>query len=657
MRKSIAPRVVWLVWLAVYAALGASPAQADLVPAVLRYQSPRPAAQYVQPATSLAVRLDGPLHPASVLPALWDVAGSVSGPHPGEALLARDGETAVFTPAQPFAPGETVTVRLRPGLQTTTGAVYAGGAYTFTVSTAPPGYASQALRAMRAEAEALATAPPEPADASAPAAPGGPPPIVVNPQDYVTVEGPVSPYTITVPASGTVEGYYFFNLRPWTGPSTPLLYILDQAGQLVYYQALSLEARAMDFKRLPDGRLSYFDYTTDAFHLLDNTYTEVDTITAGNGYTADEHDLQITPGGEALLLIYDPQPVDMSAIAVGGLPTATVVGLVVQAIDPDDNVVFEWRSWDHMFITDTTVSLTTPRIDYVHGNAVEEDTDGNLLISSRHLDEITKIDRATGAILWRWGGAHNEFTWIDDPDGGFFHQHDIRRQPDGQLTLFDNHNVTHGGLPPFSRAVAYAVDEISKTATLMWSHRKTPDVVSSAMGSHQRLADGHVVVGWGSGQPSFTDVWAADGTPRLEVHLPGVYRAYRALRLPWAAQPAWLPALVLTDTTPAGLGPLGPALYFSWNGATEVARYEVWGLGGLSGAELLGAWPRTGFEDHVALADLPAAADYACAFRVRALDGSEEPLAWSPVVSRQPPCSQFWLPLIFGPDSGILSEP
>ena len=79
-----------------------------------------------------------------------------------------------------------------------------------------------------------------------------------------------------------------------------------------------------------------------------------------------------------------------------------VVGLIIEEQDENKNVVFQWRSWDHFKITDATydIDLTDSVVDYVHGNAIEVDDDGNLLISSRHMDEVTKIDRQTGEIIW-----------------------------------------------------------------------------------------------------------------------------------------------------------------------------------------------------------------------------------------------------------------
>ena len=48
--------------------------------------------------------------------------------------------------------------------------------------------------------------------------------------------------------------------------------------------------------------------------------------------------------------------------------------------------------------------------DYLHLNSVEVDTDGNLLISARNTWTVYKVDRSTGAVLWRLGGKRSDFT-------------------------------------------------------------------------------------------------------------------------------------------------------------------------------------------------------------------------------------------------------
>lgn len=263
---------------------------------------------------------------------------------------------------------------------------------------------------------------------------------------------------------------------------------------------------------------------------MDDTYTVVDEFKAGNGYITDNHELQILDNGHVLLMIYDSQIIDMSEVVAGGDTASQVTGLVIQEIDTEKNVIFEWRSWDHFQITDAThMDLTANRIDYVHGNAIEVDNDGNLLISSRHMDEITKVDRSTGEIIWRLGGRNNEFTFIND-DIMFSRQHDIRRLPNGNITLFDNGNFHD---PQFSRAVEYELNEEDKTAALVWEYRNSPDYYGAFMGNVQRLPSGKILIGWGGTNPNVTEV-SPDGSKTFELtFIPDGIWSYRAFRAKW----------------------------------------------------------------------------------------------------------------------------
>ena len=262
----------------------------------------------------------------------------------------------------------------------------------------------------------------------------------------------------------------------------------------------------------------------------------------------------------------------MSKFVTGGSKSASVIGAVVQELDTAGNVVFQWNSIDHIGISDTNQDLTSTSIDYVHANAVELDADNNILISSRHLDEITKINRETGKIMWRLGGKGNQFS-ISTASGindvpEFYMQHDIRRLPDGDISLFDDHNA-HS--PMNSRALEFVLDEVSKTATLVWEYRNSPDIFSGFMGNVQYLPNGNKVIGWGgSSSPNLTEV-TADGTKVFELGFGGPYVSYRAFRFPWHGYPTWSPSLVIELSNNA------PKLTVSWNGATDIIKYEVFG--------------------------------------------------------------------------------
>ena len=304
-------------------------------------------------------------------------------------------------------------------------------------------------------------------------------------------------------------------------------------------------------------------------------------------------------------MIYDPVVVDLSRVVPGGKKDAVVTGLILQELDQSKNVIFEWRSWDHYSLSDTYEPLTTQRIDPYHGNAIEVDTDGNWLISARHLDEITKIDRKTGAILWRLGGKANQFTFTNDTRR-FKHQHDIRRLPNGNITLFDNSN---GNEPQYSRAVEYEINEAEKTITRVWEYQSKPEGYSAAMGSAQRLDNGNTVIGWGWASAMAVSEVNPDGDPVFELNFPipadpqkdPRFVSYRAFRYPWEGNPINPPSLA------GKVEPTGLRLGFSWNGATQVASWEIYGGSSLQSMTKLTSLTKTGFETQTVLSGIDAA--------------------------------------------------
>lgn len=605
-------------------ASGAAPlkAPASAGPARYRYLLPRPGATFVPAGTAIALRFGVALDPGTLGPALFDVVGARSGVHGGRVVLADDRMTAIFKPAQPFASGEQVTVRLRSGLRNTAGAALDPLGFSFTIA---PSSADRVQPSIGAELPR-----PQIGDARPASAAGATSPYLTLPSDFPVI-------TATVSTDQTDAGKLFVASFGW-GPPLPAAYllILENDGQPVYYKRLPGAALVADFKAQPNGLLTYYDNLTGVFHALDSSYQEVGTYRAGNGYSTDAHELQLLPNGHALLMIYHPRPVDMSQIVAGGRPDAVVLDLVIQELDSAGEVVFEWNSKDYFQITDTTEQLANAAtIDYAHGNAIELDSDGNLLISSRHMDEITKIDRQTGAIIWRLGGKHNQFSFTNDQP--FVHQHDIRRLPSGHLTLFDNRTDQQ---PLASRAVEYQIDESARTITRVWQYRNTPETYALAMGSVQRLPNGNTLIGWGSSQTTMLTEVTSSGSTVLELRLAAPRVSYRARRLPWRGQPISSPTLIAqsgADTT---------TLAYSWNGATDVASYKLYGGLTPGSTALLATTPRSGFETR---ATLTASQPLACFFRVVAYDADGDALGQSELVRDFGPRCQdriFFFPLV-----------
>lgn len=567
------------------------------------YVSPRPGAQLVSPATTIVIRHGEVIERESLSEMLFHVEATRSGVHFGQVTIADDDKTVVFRPYRPFEPDETVTVTIEAGLAVVPHRVRDGIHFEF--STWPDEPSDIPDRADLGLPSALSAQ-----DHGARAAF----PNSVNKDASLPPDFPI--ITVTVPTTNTNGGYFFLsNLSD----NQAYLLMLETSGEPVYYQRIVPSRKTLDFKKQPNGLITYFDSLPGVFYGMDSSYANVRTYAAGNGYRADHHDLQVLANGHYLVLVWDAHVVDMSKIVPGGQPRAYVIGLVVQELDTADHVVFEWRSWDHIQITETTEDLTALRINYTHGNAIEADTDGNILISARNLDQVIKIDRQTGDIIWRLGGQKNEFTLRDD-DQFFRRQHDIRRLTNGNITLFDNRTDL---TPYYSRAVEYRLDETAKTVTRVWEYRNTPDVYAPYLANAQRLPNGNTLVGWGLERPAATEV-RPDGTKEFEFSFISTGEgSYRIFRFPWVGRPTWPPVLELKETAGRVF------LTFSWNGATEIARYYVLGGATTQPDSIIAVKKRTGFETSL---DITEASASFCSFRVMPVDREGHETVYSNIV-------------------------
>jgi hypothetical protein len=211
----------------------------------------------------------------------------------------------------------------------------------------------------------------------------------------------------------------------------------------------------------------------------------------------------------------------MDLSAAGGVAGAQVTGTTVQHVSAAGLLLFEWSPFDHFDISDLDpADRAGPLVNWTHGNALDLDADGNLLISFRSLSEITKIDTQTGSVLWRMGGLRNQFTF---PDSGppFIGQHGVRAAG-GELVLLDNFGEAEG-----SRAERYVLDEAGHTAQLTGTYVPTAATRASLGGTTQDLPRRHTLVAFGSGgvvqeyDSVGAVVWQIEGNPGY------VFRAQR----------------------------------------------------------------------------------------------------------------------------------
>ena len=401
---------------------------------------------------------------------------------------------------------------------------------------------------------------------------------------------------VTTQARDTAPGYIFVapkNGPDEAGPGQDGCMILDNDGQPVWLNLLRNEYfDVMDFKVQSykgEKVLTWWvghhtGYGQGVYVIADSSYRELKRLVAGNGLKGDHHEFLITPQDTALITIYNKVGMDLSS--VGGPVDGTVLDGIVQELDIESGeVIFEWHSRKHVELSESRISP----YDHLHTNSIDIFDKDHLLISSRAKSTIFKLDRNTGEVVWRLGGERSDFEM--GPGTRFALQHDARPHPDGTITIFDN------GSPSTveqSRGIVVEVDEDAMRATLVREYTHPDKLFSATQGSMQVLPNGNVFVGWGS-SPAISE-FNHEGELLFNASFPTEGETYRAFRFPWKGFPEDSPAIAAES----GQGD-EVTLYASWNGATEVASWQVLAGSGPEELEPIGSAPRKGFETVVAL--------------------------------------------------------
>jgi hypothetical protein len=514
--------------------------------------------------------------PASELAGVT-VTGSRTGSHPGRLEAYSQGDGASFLPARPFDDGELVTVH---------GQVREAGhaipfAWSFTVAVGDDrGSESAAVGTGRTKS----TAPPPP------------------PKEYQSFHSrpELRPPDVTVSSEArTATGELL--LAPYSGIGQYGPMILDEHGGLIWFKALgppgtrAANLRVQQYEGKPVLTWWQDPLVTGSSHtagevIANSAYQTIAVVRAGNGYQPDLHEFQITPQGAGLITVYDAIDCDLSS--VGGPRDGAVADTLVQEIDLRTGLVmYEWHSLDHVPLANSYSSAApTTRaepFDYFHINSIDVAQGGDLLIGSRNTWAAYDVDPRTGVVLWELGGRHSSFKL--GPGAATAWQHDAIQQPDGAITFFDN-----GAFPqvhPQSRAIELQLDMHTMTATLVRSYEHTNPLVAGSQGNLQALANGDWVVGWG--QAGYLSEVNPAGQVLFNAHLPPDWESYRTFVAPWSGHPAQPPALVAEAATGTHAQ---TTAYVSWNGATEVASWQVLAGASPTTLEPAAAAARSGFE-------------------------------------------------------------
>ena len=424
--------------------------------------------------------------------------------------------------------------------------------------------------------------------------------------------------------------FYDLNKPPIRGQSGPM--ILGRDLQPVWFQPVPEDVVASNltlqsYRGKPvlgwwQGKVTKSGQTESGEDVVvDQHYRTIARLHATGGWVLTLHEFLIDSEGHAWVTANKNIAKDLSSY--GGAYNGALVDVAVQEYDLATGKLM--RSWDalkHISPHESVATVPTNGFpwDAYHINSIQLVAPGKFLVSMRNTWAAYLVDAATGRIEWTLGGRKSSFTF--GRGAGFEWQHDVRMQPNGTVSLFDDHccQLTGGGTSVkatgASRGLVIRLDQSAKTASLVSQYGEREGFESEYMGDTQPLSGGGAFVGWGSER--YFSEYDGSGGLVFEGILPEPDRSYRAQLEPWEGMPVTKPAAAARREGAA------IKVYASWNGATKLSAWRVLGATA-PGAPMrqVASAPRSGFETAI-----PVPASYA-SFEVQALDADGGVLATS----------------------------
>ncbi|HXQ23900.1 MAG TPA: arylsulfotransferase family protein, partial [Candidatus Acidoferrales bacterium] len=286
----------------------------------------------------------------------------------------------------------------------------------------------------------------------------------------------VAPITYPAVGSPTPGWYLIGNLFAAAG-SGSFAMIVDVNGTPIWYHRIpSAEANVTVVTPLPDSTVGITTTSNPSigtlYHLKTWTTQAISTV----GIPLNNHELLLLPNGDFMLMSYPTLTgVDLTGLETYG-PNSTILDCAVQEVDPQGNLVWDWRASNHAdpvkeSVVPAGAGTAASPADVYHCNSIDVNANGDVLISFRHMNAVLLVSKTTGNVLWKLGGTpYNKdgaqiLTIQGDPEVAFYLQHDARFQPNGDISVFDDHSAA-AAVPGVARGVEYALDLGAGTAAV-----------------------------------------------------------------------------------------------------------------------------------------------------------------------------------------------
>ncbi|KAM3422934.1 hypothetical protein BST61_g417 [Cercospora zeina] len=375
-------------------------------------------------------------------------------------------------------------------------------------------------------------------------------------------------------------------------------------------------------------------------HILNQHYEEIANVSlrgnfvdleAGQTFESniDLHEMYLTEKGTILVLGNNVTQADLRS--VGGGEKAWVVEAQVYELDVETNeVLFAWKSLEHLEDLPFSASVypwgsegfdgseQKKAWGYFHINSVASLGDGGYILSSRYLSSAIALDKS-GNVIWRVQGIEgNGFTLGEGAD--FRYQHHIRvanETNDGVvIRLHDSHNspIDNNTVPASGKFLQVNLKDKEVSLLGPKYYNASGPTFPTAQGSFSQMHNGNYLTG--DGWIPVLEEFSPNGTTLATYQFgnatlrPGGgffseqrgTLSYRGFKRPWVGCPTNSKPQIVAEYLGTADAPHGTRVYISWNGATEVKEWELWG--GIASVSCIQTVEKKGFETVVDIVDV-----------------------------------------------------
>ena len=283
-------------------------------------------------------------------------------------------------------------------------------------------------------------------------------------------------YTLFTPMNGDGTAYLIDMegqvVHTWKLPYPPGMYgrLLDNGNLFYCGKLLGDLSRFQEWGRWKGGAVMEVDWSGKVLWEV--------------RHPDQHHDARKLANGNVVLLCLTKLPRELIPSIQGGIPGTEIEDDIyadyLLEMTTSGEIVWEWRSWEHLDPTTDRITLQDRRSEWTHGNTVVEMPDGNLMVSFRNISTVAIIDRSSGELVWKLGPPT------------LAQQHDPKPLPNGNVLIFDNgtHRLDHP--VPYSRVIEVDL----RTKRIVWSYQEKIlyAFFSPYISGAQRLDNGNTLI-------------------------------------------------------------------------------------------------------------------------------------------------------------------